>query len=86
MSKGVNHQVLEIHDTGNDYFEKALFFVKPQYSTLNEKRLVASASELIGSQQGVPNTRTAKRKDALLFLAKLTVAAGVGAAITALIK
>ena len=26
MVKGVNRQVLEIHETGCEYFEKALFF------------------------------------------------------------
>ena len=30
MVKGVNRQVLEIHETGCEYFEKALFFVKPE--------------------------------------------------------
>ena len=86
MSKGVNRQVLEIHDTGNQYFEKAIFFVRPEYSTFNEKKLMSSANELIVSQQSVPNTRAVKRKNGILLLAKLTVAAGVGAALTALIK
>ena len=31
MVKGVNRQVLEIHETGCEYFEKALFFVKPEF-------------------------------------------------------
>ncbi|MBE6835691.1 MAG: hypothetical protein E7515_05505 [Ruminococcaceae bacterium] len=86
MSKGVNRQVLEIHDTGSDYFEKAMFFVRPEYSAVNEKKLVSKATELVASEQGIPTTRAVKRKNGLLLFAKLTAAAGVGAAVTALIK
>ena len=86
MSKGVNRQVLEIHDTGSDYFEKAMFFVKPEYSTLSEKKLISSANELIVSQSDIPKTRLKERKNGILLLVKLTAAAGVGAALTMLIK
>ena len=37
MIKGVNRQVLEIKDTGCEYFTQALFFVDPKFSTLPEK-------------------------------------------------
>ena len=30
MIKGVNRQVVEVNDTGCDYFEKIMFFVKPE--------------------------------------------------------
>lgn len=46
MIKGVNRQVLEVHETGTKYFEKALFFVKPEYSTLSERRLNEKACKL----------------------------------------
>jgi hypothetical protein len=86
MSKGVNRQVLEIHDTGSDYFEKAMFFVRPEYSDIGEKKLISSANELILSEQDMPKTRLKKRKNGLLLLAKLTAAAGVGAALTMIFK
>lgn len=86
MTKGVNRQVLEIHDTGSDYFEKAMFFIKPEYCTVSEKRLISSAQELIRSEQTVPKTKALRRKSGILLAAKLTAAAGVGAALTALIK
>ncbi len=31
MIKGVNKQVLEITNTENPYFERIVFFVKPEY-------------------------------------------------------
>ena len=47
MIKGVNRQVLEVHETGTKYFEKALFFVKPEYSTLGERRLNEKALQAL---------------------------------------
>lgn len=49
MIKGVNKQVLEINETQNSFFEKAIFFVKPEYSGLSEGRLRESAKKEIES-------------------------------------
>ncbi len=43
MIKGVNKQVLEIIETQNGFFEKAIFFVKPEYSGMSEGKLKESA-------------------------------------------
>lgn len=45
MLKGVNKQVLEINETQNSFFEKAIFFVKPEYSGMSEGRLRESAKK-----------------------------------------
>ncbi len=47
MIKGVNKQVLEINETQNGFFEKAIFFVKPEYSGMGEGRLRESAKKEI---------------------------------------
>ena len=39
MVKGVNRQVLEIRDPGSPYFERAFFFVKPEYAFTGEQTL-----------------------------------------------
>ena len=31
MIRGINRQIIEVNDTENDYFERALFFVSPDY-------------------------------------------------------
>ena len=36
MIKGVNRQVVEITQTQCEYFEKVLFFIKPEYSAVSE--------------------------------------------------
>lgn len=85
MVKGVNRQVLEIHETGCEYFEKALFFVKPEYSTAKENKLKGSAMKSIRNSAGVPKTRKQKIKSRAFFLAEMAASAGVGAVITAMI-
>ena len=85
MVKGVNRQVLEIHETGCAYFEKALFFVKPEYSRENEGKLKTEAVSSVLNFASVPKTRKQKIKSRVLIFAEMTASAGVGALITALL-
>ncbi|MEG1551222.1 MAG: hypothetical protein RR914_00400 [Oscillospiraceae bacterium] len=86
MIKGINKQVLEIHDIGCEYFEKAIFFVKPEYCSLSEHSLREKAGLSIKDPMKVPKTRKQKAKTITLSILKLFAAAGAGAAITALIQ
>lgn len=82
MIKGVNRQVLEIHDTGNRYFEKALLFVKPEYSTLSEKHLRAAAQKAFGGCDGIPQCRKQKVFGFALKTVSLIASALLGGLIT----
>ncbi len=62
MIKGVNKQVLEINETQNGFFEKAIFFVKPEYSGMGEGRLRESARKEI-ENAGKPPVREYKYKN-----------------------
>ena len=62
MIKGVNKQVLEISETQNGFFEKAIFFVKPEYSGMGEGRLKESAKKEI-ENAGKPPVRGYKYKN-----------------------
>ena len=74
MIKGVNKQVLEINETQNGFFEKAIFFVKPEYSGMGEGRLKESAKKEIESA-GKPPVRSYKYKnDRMKSIIKLTAA------------
>lgn len=85
MVKGINRQVLELSETGSRYFEKALFFVKPEYSRESESVLRQSAIRAVNDGVGVPKSRRRKVKSKIAFFAELLVSAGAGAAITAMI-
>ncbi len=62
MIKGVNKQVLEIMETQNGFFEKAIFFVKPEYSGMSEGRLRESAKKEIENAGKPPLTKSSKRE------------------------
>lgn len=61
MIKGVNKQVLEITETQNSFFEKAIFFVKPEYTGLSEGKLREHARNELETT-GKPPCRKAKKR------------------------
>lgn len=44
MVKGVNKTVIEVNNTGSLLFEKIVFYVTPEYSSLSAKQLKKAAS------------------------------------------
>ncbi len=57
MIKGVNRQVVEVHETDCDYFEKIMFFVKPEYASLSEGKLRERAGLIARKAGSVPPTK-----------------------------
>lgn len=58
MIKGVNRQVVEVRETGCDYFERIIFFVKPEYAALSEGKIRERASLIAGGTPLPPPTKT----------------------------
>ncbi len=87
MIKGVNRQVVEITQTKCEYFEKVLFFIKPEYAATSEGTLRERAS-LIADSAGIPPASRLK-KQKLFSVLKISAAAvagaGVGAAVSLLL-
>ncbi len=81
MLKGVNKQVLEITEPQNGYFEKAIFFVKPEYSGLSEGRLRESAKKEIEKTGKPPKAKFNCSKNSIKFILSVCVAFGIGIAI-----
>lgn len=61
MIKGVNHQVVEVSQTQSEYFERILFFVKPEYASLSEGKLRDRAGVIAS---GISGRVTTKKRDA----------------------
>lgn len=55
MIKGVNKSVIEISETGNKYYEKAILFIKPEYSDLQKDLLEKEAKRILRNMD-VPST------------------------------
>ncbi len=62
MIKGVNKQILEVTNTENPYFEKIIFFVKPEYKTADRKKLQKEAEALATITQKPPKIKVSKKK------------------------
>ena len=51
MLKGVNKVIIEVNDTGEKFFEKAIFYIRPEYANKSTAELEAKAKEYIESIQ-----------------------------------
>jgi len=79
MIKGVNKLIVDVANPDSEFFERAIFFVKPQMKDTPTSQLNKSADALIF------NTGKAKKKTPVFTGVALAGAAGVGAAIAAIL-
>lgn len=79
MVKGVNKLIVEVSNPGGDYFEKAIFFVKPQMKDTPIKELNKNADALIAAADR--RKKTGGVPAGIAFAG----AAGFGAAVAAIL-
>lgn len=85
MIKGVNRQVLEVTNTENPYFEKIIFFVKPEYSSEDRAKLKKEAEFVSKTAVKPPKSRKSKKQIAY-FAVQSMLCIGAGAAVTYLLQ
>lgn len=83
MIKGVNRQVVEITQTKCEYFERVLFFIKPEFSAISDGELKERASA-IAQSAGIPPAERL-RKNKIRSALTLGAAAFSGAALSGLV-
>ncbi len=84
MLRGVNRQVIEISETDCEYFERVMFFVKPECASVSEGRLRERANAIAGKADKPPMTKI--RHSRIAYAVSIAVAAGAGAGLTAFIS
>lgn len=88
MLKGVNKQIIEVTDTGNNYIKKAILFVNPEKSHYDEEFLIHQAKKYL--QQTEKKDRApkppSKKKKLLFTLGEIGAGAAAGAVLTLLLK
>lgn len=62
MIKGINRQMIEVTDTGNEYFERALLVVRPACSDFADEQLRQEARRLLRTAGGYEGIRRARRR------------------------
>lgn len=82
MIKGVNRYVLEIPRPDSEYFEKAIFFVRPEHITDSETKLRSSAIALM-EESPAPKRQKNGAKGIIAKVLHFIIAAGGGAAAAA---
>lgn len=81
MIKGVNRQVVEITKPDCDYFERVVFFVKPECSAVSQGTLRERAN-IMASSAGSPPATKIRRKRLISFLRSFFwLAVGTGAGV-----
>ena len=82
MIKGINHTVIEVNETENEYYERAILIVKPEYASVQRAILEDEAKKML-KELDVPSVMKSKKSKFKTFL-KYACAAVIGAVITAL--
>lgn len=84
MIKGVNRQIIEVTDTGNEYFERALLIVRPRFSDIPYGRLYDEARRYVRNTGGYTSLKLNKRQRKKQMALYGMSFGGLGAAIGAL--
>lgn len=84
MIKGTNRRVLEVTNTENPYFERIIFFVKPEYESVQREKLKKEAHMFAKRAGRPPRSRKTKREIRYICI-QSALCIGAGAAITFLL-
>lgn len=79
MIRGINRQVVEVSQTDCEYFEKIMFFVKPEYASVSEGKIRERAGIIAGGTEKPPTTKV--KRDKKLELLKICGAVLFGFAV-----
>jgi hypothetical protein len=83
MLRGVNRQVLEITETNNLYYEKALLVVRPEYTSAQKSVLEKEAKAMLRRMKPPSGIRlkTKLLHHAVTVIASAVTGAGIASAI-----
>lgn len=76
--RGVNKLIVEIKDTENEYFDRAILFLKPDKVTVEQSELNLGAEKLLSA---VRNGRNRRKKRWIWFTAACGAAVLAGGAV-----
>ncbi len=71
MLRGVSKQIVEINDTGNKYFDRAVLYVSHEFIGSPDEKLHAEAQRLVAAMERPPMSASREKKRLLLGRALL---------------
>jgi hypothetical protein len=81
MLKGVNHRVIEVLETECEYFERVIFFVKPEYCALSEGTLRDRARAVARNTSAPPPSKIRQTRFCAVLLLLSAACFGAAAAV-----
>ncbi len=81
MIKGINHSIIEVNETGSEYYERAILVIKPEYASVQRTVLEKEAHALL-NEMGAPSSFKIKKTRIKAFLISAASAAGGALAAT----
>lgn len=81
MIKGINKQILEVTNTESPYFEKIIFFVRPEAQRMSEQSLQKEADKISKEMRKPPKTKRSVRQIVSTLVYSL-LGLGAGVALT----
>lgn len=83
MIKGINHTMIEVNETGSEYYERALLIIKPEYASVQRTVLENEAKKMLKELDAPSAIRSGGMK--LKMTVRLLVSAACGSALTFLL-
>ncbi len=83
MIKGINHSIIEINNTENEYYERAILVIKPEYASVQRGILEDEAKRML-RELDAPSVMKS-RKGRLRFIIAMLASAISGVLVSALI-
>ena len=80
MIKGINRAIIEVTDTGNVYYERALLVLRPEYTDVQRGLLEKEAKKMLTTMQAPSAIK--KRHAVLFWVLRLGASAIAGSLIT----
>lgn len=75
--------MVEVTKPTCEYFERVLFFVKPEFSSVSEGTLRERADQIAGDAGSPPPSKL--RRNRVLFISRMLCAAIIGAAVAIIV-
>lgn len=76
MIKGINHTVIEVNETGSEYYERALLIIKPEYASVQRYVLESEAKKLLHELDAPSSIRSCRHGAKRILLPLCAAAAG----------
>ncbi len=77
MIKGVNHTIIELSDTGSEYYERAILIIKPVYASVQRAVLEQEARRMLKKMEAPSVLHSQKRWRPLLLTALAGILSGL---------